>query len=377
MRIAIDARFAVRKPRRGIGTYSLHLLMSMVTLASHIDFVLYIDCDDVDGVLPKMPNVRIRRLWPSIYPLWEQFVLPWAAQRDEIDLLHTLGNTAPLWLPSRTKLVLSLMDVMFLQSGEFIPKPTTLYQRAGRLYRAWVSPVNARRSQAVITISDFSRRDILELISDLSPQKVVPIHLACDPIFSIANQSESNIADRPFLLCLGANDPRKNTLRIVQAYLRALNNHGLVHNLVISGYTNWDGSPAHRLVQEARAESRVKFLSFVSVEDLASLYQHATALLYISLYEGFGIPILEAFVSGCPVIASNITSIPEVGGDAAIYVDPTNASEIEDAVVRLCNDPLLQSQLKIRGLMRAKQFSWEKAAGETLAVYGRVLDLSD
>jgi glycosyltransferase involved in cell wall biosynthesis len=377
MRIAIDARFVVRKPRRGIGTYSLHLLRSLVALDSHINFVLYVDCDDEDGVLPKTPNVRIRQLWPSTYPLWEQFVLPWAVQRDEIDLLHTLGNTAPLWLPSRTKLVLSLMDVMFLQSGEFIPKPTTLYQRAGRLYRAWVSPVNARRSQAVITISDFSRKDILELISGVSPQKVVPIHLACDPLFSIANKSESKIADRPFLLCLGAKDPRKNTLRIVQAYLHALNNHGLEHNLVISGYANWEGSPAHRLVQEARAESRVKFLSFVSVEDLASLYQHATALLYISLYEGFGIPILEAFVSECPVIASNTTSIPEVGGDAAIYVDPSNVSEIEEAVVRLCNDPLLQSQLRIRGRMRAKQFSWEKAASETLEVYRRVFALND
>ena len=377
MKIGIDARFALRKPRRGIGTYSLHLLNQLVLLAKDIDFVIYTDRDDVEGVLPSLPNSTIKYLRPSSYPLWEQVVLPLAVWRDQIDLLHTLGNTAPLWLPSRTKLVLSLMDVMFLQSGEFIPKPTTLYQRAGRLYRAWVSPVNARRSQAVITISDFSRRDILELISGLSPRKVLPIHLACDPLFSIANQAESKIADRPFLLCLGAKDPRKNTLRIVQAYLHALNNHGLEHNLVISGYANWEGSPAHRLVQEARAESRVKFLSFVSVEDLASLYQHATALLYVSLYEGFGIPILEAFESGCPVIASNTTSIPEVGGDAAIYVDPSNVSEIEEAFVRLCNDPLLQSQLIIRGRLRAKQFNWEKAASETLEVYRQVFALND
>jgi glycosyltransferase involved in cell wall biosynthesis len=125
-------------------------------------------------------------------------------------------------------------------------------------------------------------------------------------------------------------------------------------------------------VQKAQAETRVKFLSFVSVEDLTTLYKQATALLYISLYEGFGIPILEAFVSGCPVIASSTTSIPEVGGDAAIYVNPANPYEIEEAVVRLCNNQLLQSQLKIKGQMRAKQFNWAKTASETLTVYRRV-----
>ena len=376
MKIGIDARFAVRKPRRGIGTYSLHLLRSLVALDNQIDFVLYVDSEDVDGVLPSMPNVQISRLRPSSYPLWEQFALPLAAKRDELNLLHTLGNTAPLWLPSKTQLVLSLMDVMFLQSGEYIPKPTTLYQRAGRLYRAFVAPVNAHRSQAVITISEFSRRDIINLISDIQPNKITTIHLACDPLFSKENPTNTKIADRPFLLCLGANDPRKNTFRIVQAYLNALTNHGLEHDLIISGYANWEGSPSHRLVQKAHAETRVKFISFVSVGDLATLYQQATALLYISLYEGFGIPILEAFESGCPVIASSTTSIPEVGGDAAIYVDPVNVSKIEEAIIRLCNNTTLQSQLKVSGEMRAKQFSWRKVASETLEVYKKVLCLN-
>jgi glycosyltransferase involved in cell wall biosynthesis len=374
MKIGIDARFALRKPRRGIGTYSLHLLRSLVELDSQIDFVLYVDCEDVDGVLPLRPNVHVRLLWPSYYPFWEQFVLPFALLRDNINLLHSLGNTAPLWLPSKTKLVLTLHDVMFLQSGEFIPKPTTLYQRAGRLYRGWVAPVNAIRSEAIITVSDFSRNDIIHLIPDLSPKKVFTIHNACDPKFSIENASNLEIIDRPFLLCLGAKDPRKNTLLIVKAYLNALNNQGVEHNLIISGYVNWEGSPAHCLVKEACAETRVKFLSFVSVEDLASLYHHATALLYISLYEGFGIPILEAFVSECPVIASKTTSIPEVGGDAVIYVDPTNIFEIEEAIVRICSNPSMQSELKLKGRLRANQFSWAKVASETHSVYRRVFN---
>jgi glycosyltransferase involved in cell wall biosynthesis len=373
MKIGIDARFAVRQPRRGIGTYSLHLLKELVRQGSQIDFVLYIDRDDADRVLPSAPNVRVHRLWPSAYPLWEQIALPWAAKRDDLNLLHTLGNTAPLWLPPRTKLVLSLMDVMFLQSGEFIPTPTTFYQRAGRAYRACVAPANARRSKAVITISEFSRQDILQLISGLHSNKVIPIHLACDPRFLVENKLTTNFSNRPFLLCLGAEDPRKNTLRIVEAYLAALQNQRINNDLVITGYANWQDSPAYRLVNAVGLNERVKFLPFISIDQLVALYQQATAFLYLSLYEGFGIPILEAFASGCPVIASNTTSIPEVGGDAAIYVDPTNISAIEEILTVICNDTLLQSDLMSKGLERARHFSWAKVANETLNVYQRAL----
>ena len=373
MRIGIDARFAVRQPRRGIGTYSINLLNSMVALNKQIDFILYTDRDDVEGVLPPGANVTVRKLWPSSYPLWEQLALPLAAKYDRLDILHSLGNTAPLWLSVKTHLVLSLMDVMFLQSGDFIPAPTTFYQKLGRFYRSWVAPSNARRSSAVITISDFSRRDILQLIHGLDARKVASVHLACDPRYALRNQPTPTFIDRPFLLCLGAEDPRKNTLRIVQGYLNAVEKYRIEHNLVISGYANWVGSPAHQLVQTSNAESRVRFLTFISVEDLAALYQRATAFLYISLYEGFGIPILEAFTSGCPVIASNSTSIPEVGGDAAIYVDPTNALAIEEAIARLCNDSRLQSDLRLKGYERAKHFSWEKVSRETLEIYRKVL----
>lgn len=374
MKIGIDARFAVRQPRRGIGTYSLHLIKELVSLDPKSSFILYTDRDDIEGVLPSLPNVLVRRLRPSIYPLWEQFALPLAVWRDRIDLLHSLGNTAPICLPARTQLVLSLMDVMFLQSGEFIPVPTSTYQRVGKAYRAWVAPINARQAKAVVTISEFSRQDILKMIPSLSPEKVHPIHLACDPRFAFTTQSLSKITSRPFLICLGAVDPRKNTLMIVQAYLMALQNNSIDHDLVISGYSNWKESTAYRLVKAAGAESRVKFLSFISVEQLACYYQQASALLYLSLYEGFGIPILEAYASGCPVIASNATSIPEVGGEAAFYVDPTNVIAIQEAITLLCNDTQLQSDLKDRGLKRSKQFSWGITAHQTLTVYKNCLE---
>lgn len=377
MKIGIDARFAVRTPRRGIGTYSVNLLRKLILMDPSSEFVLYVDRVDIDGVLPSAPNVKIKCLWPSIYPLWEQFALPIAVYNDSIELLHTLGNTSPLFLPSRTRLVISLMDVMFLQSGEFIPRSTTLYQAAGRFYRASVAPRNANRSSAIITISDFSRNDILKLIPKVSRQKIVSIPLACDPCFTLMKQDTSNMSSRAFLLCLGANDARKNTFRIVKAYLNALKSCGLEHDLIICGYKNWEGSPSHRLVKKMRAETRVKCLPFVNIEDLRALYQQASGFLYVSLYEGFGIPLLEAFSMGCPVIASDTTSIPEVAGDAVLYVDPLNYFDIEKAIIQLCSSTLLQDDLKVRGRLRAKQFSWERTASETLTLYQKVYRVSE
>lgn len=373
MKVGIDARFAVRKPRRGIGTYSVNLLNAIANLDEQIEFILYTDRDDVEGVLPVAANISVRRLWPSSYPLWEQLALPVAARLDRLDLLHTLGNTAPLLLPKRTMLVLSLMDVMFLQSGEFVPKPRTLYQKLGRIYRALVAPFNARRASSIITISDFSKQDILKLINGLSPKSVVTMHLACDHRFAVAELSSYMGSKRPFFLCLGAEDPRKNTLRIVQGYLNALKNFEIEHDLVVGGYENWEGSPSHLLVKAASAESRVKFLSFISIEELIELYCNATCFLYISLYEGFGIPILEAFSCGCPVVASNVTSMPEVGGDAAVYVDPRSVAEIEHAIVSLSGNCTLRSDLTLRGFKQVERFNWEKVARETLSVYHRVL----
>jgi glycosyltransferase involved in cell wall biosynthesis len=374
MRVGIDARFVTRYPRRGIGTYSLNLISELVKVDKTIDYVLYIDRPDVEGILPEADNVRVRRLRMPLYPLWEQVALPLAASRDRLDVLHCLGNTAPLVLPTHVRRVLSLMDVMFLQSGEFIPKPTTAYQRAGRLYRSLVSPRNARASDAVITISEFSRGDIIRLIPNLVADRVAVTHLDCDSIFS--NQPGALLpateTHSPFILCLGAEDPRKNTQRAVRAYLSAVKQYGIRENLIVSGYANWERSAAFREVQLAGASERVKFLGFVSIDALAQLYREATLFLYPSLYEGFGIPMLEAFASGCPVVASKVTSMPEVGGEAALYVNPTDESDIEQAIVRLVTDASLRRGLVDRGHVRRKEFGWSLTARRTLDIYRQV-----
>ena len=376
MKIGIDARFITRRPRRGIGNYSLNLVSEIVKINSSDEYVLYIAEPDIEGILPDLPNVKIRQLWPSIYPIWENIALPFAAIKDSLNVLHCLGNTAPFFLPQSVHLVLSIMDVMFLQTGEFVPKPTTRYQKWGRLYRAFSVPFVARLAKRIITISEFSRQDILHLVSGVDANKVSVTHLSCDSIFINASGSTENstnsigdVISEPFVFCLGAEDPRKNTLRLVRAYLNLLKQNAISENLVISGYANWEKSASYRAVKEAGIEDKVRFLNFVTMDELALLYRKAILFAYPSLYEGFGIPMLEAFSSGCPVIASNVTSIPEVGGDAALYFDPLNEDEIAQAILQVLSNPRLRNKLKIKGFERAKQFSWVDTAQKTLTVY--------
>lgn len=376
MRVGIDARFVTRQPRRGIGNYSLNLINELVKLDNAIDFVIYIAQKDREDILPQLSNVKIRQLWPSNYPLWENFALPIAVKQDNLDILHCLGNTAPFLLPSSVKLVLSIMDVMFLQKGDFVPKPTNRYQKLGRLYRKITVPFSARYAKKIITISDFSRNDITQLIPKVSEKKICVTHLSCDSIF-INNRTNfkdqiiplHNPVIKPYIFCLGAEDPRKNTFRFVQAYLKLLKDGLITENLVVSGYANWEISASFEAVKAAGAEQKVIFLEFVAIEYLSILYSNATVFVYPSLYEGFGIPILEAFSSGCPVMASNLTSIPEVGGDAALYFDPLNVSEMEAKLLRLINNPELRQELVIRGYKRSKQFAWSETAIKTMAVY--------
>lgn len=380
-KVGIDAHFVTRLPRRGIGTYSLNLIRGLVVLHPDIEFYLYIRHPDLEGVLPMAPNVCIRQLAAPLDPLWEQVALPWAACRDRVDILHSLGNTGPLFLPSNILQVLSLMDVMFLQSGEFVPKPVTVYQRIGRWYRMIVSPRCSRNAVAVITISEFSKRDINQFIPGLDPSRLTVTHLACDPSFTdlglaatMDSQSPQDFgAEAPFILCLGADDPRKNTPRMILAYLNLIRDNCVAENLVVAGYKNWEGSLAYKEVLKAGAADRVKFLPFVPIPELVSLYRRATLFAYPSLYEGFGIPILEAFNTGCPVVASGVTSIPEVGGDAVLYVNPENVDELAAAMLRLINDPPLRKSMSIQGRSRARQFSWNRVANQTIDVYQRCL----
>jgi glycosyltransferase involved in cell wall biosynthesis len=234
----------------------------------------------------------------------------------------------------------------------------------------------ARRADRVIAVSEFSKREITEHLR-IMPNRIRAIHEGVDEGFgrlaaaitTPPKEIGGERLDGPFILALGAGDPRKNTLAVIRAYVSRWRELPNQEKLVIVGLRNWRSSAASDLVRQLGLSERVLFAGYVSEELLGWLYASARCFLYPTLYEGFGFPPLEAMTCGTPVITSNCTSVPEIAGDAAILVDPRSEKSIGDALVRLLGDEPLRRQLIERGREQARKFAWQNTVQKTLGVY--------
>jgi len=378
VKIGIDTRFAVSM-RRGIGNYVLNLIKKLSELDSVNEYILYTDKYDSEGVLPKQSNFRVKTICPSNYLVWEQLLLPLHAKRDAVDILHCTGNTAPILLDRRIKLISSIMDVMYLKQYSELPKSTSGYQRMGRLYRKMIVPKTSGHLSMALTISEFSKSDILECLPKLKRDKVKVVYLAANEGYRRIDRAsvsrkimEKYRIDGDYILALGALDPRKNTELIIHEFMELKRERKIREKLLIVGIPNWKQTQFYRIVQESNFKEDIAFSDYVSEDDLVSLYNCATLFLYPSLYEGFGIPLLEAMACGVPVITSATTSIPEVASDAAFLINPKSGEELKRAMLTLLDDEHLRDTLITRGLEQAKKFSWMIMAKDTLAVYQQV-----
>ncbi len=374
MHLAIDARLLAY--RRGMGHFVHSLVHQWAHIAPDHRFTLYTDSPQTRDSAPRAPNITVRELSPRLYPLWEQIALPRAAKRDHADVLYCPANTAPLQLDSHIKLVVTIHDVMYLLPRDQLPTSPSPYQQLGRLYRQWNVPRAAQRANAIITDSRYSADDIRRHVRP-TPQNIHVIYGA--PASGYEVQSITDVARviahhqlaPKFIIALGAIDPRKNTDRVIAAFAQFVNRApaNTEHQLVMVG-TN--ATVRERVTQLAAqfnlSECQLKLLDFVSEPDLAALYTATAMLVYPSLYEGFGLPPLEAMACGAPVITSNVTSLPEVVGDAALLVDPRDTDAIADAIHTLANDSALQDTLRARGKQRAAQFNWRTSAQQMLTL---------
>jgi glycosyltransferase involved in cell wall biosynthesis len=245
------------------------------------------------------------------------------------------------------------------------------------IYRYWL-PHILPKVEAVITISEQSRRDITKYLP-VEPEKVTVTKLAASRNFLVMPDDEvipvlkRHQISYPYILYVGSIEPRKNLLRLLEAY-RQLRLWSTKWRLVIIGARNyWKSSPVMDHVAEFGLEQCVRFTGYVPDEDLPALYNGADLFVFPSLYEGFGLPVLEAMACGTPVVTSNSSSLPEVAGDAALLVDPYDVEAIAAAMVRVLADPDLAEALRQKGLRRAGEFTWERTARETIAVYEQVL----
>jgi len=376
MRIGIDARLIAY--RRGMGNFVYNLLTELAKLPGDEQYVLYVDKKQTEEFAPHYPRFTVRKLAPEAYPLWEQISLPLAVARDNLDILHCPVNTAPLWIPRNCKLVLTIHDVMYLLPAEQLPPSPSFYQRLGRIYRLFLVPRIAQRAEVVVTVSYCSRQDIIKYIT-LPENRIYVVQGASGRVYrpvenTVALESvrKKYTLDHPFILALAGVDPRKNTSRLIEAFAKILIETNRPYQLAMIGLPS---SARHRFFQEARnlgIDNQIVFSGFVPEDDLVALYNLAEVFVYPSLYEGFGLPILEAMACGTPVVTSPRGSIPEVAGDAVIFVDPLSAKAISHGIKKVLTDHELARRLREKGFERVKSFSWRNAAIKMLQIYRKV-----
>lgn len=365
-KIGIDLSIA-NINQAGTGIYASSLLNALRQIDKEHDYCVFRVRQQRDMSSHKTLHSRLKTIFRDI--VWMHGILPWQVSRSKVDLLHMPANVMPLFSSCPT--VVTILDTTVLQSSQNFP----FWQRNySRVFIPWT----ARHASMILTISEHSKQDIVRHLGVVS-DKVAVTYLAAVPAFQVISSTVvSEVKLRynlklPFALAVGTLEPRKNLVRLLQAFSLLRQNVSSLQ-LVHAGPRGWLFDDVMQEVERLGLQDSVHFLGRVPLDDLVGLYNAASVFVYPSLYEGFGLPVLEAMSCGCPVITSDISSLPEVTGDAAVLIDPYNVQQLAEAIQRVVEDKNLFVTMRQRGLDRAKLFSWERCAQETLAVYHRLLE---
>ena len=367
MKIAIEAQRIFRPNKHGMDFVALETIRCLQRLDTKNEYFILVG-DGPDRCLEETPNVHILTLRCPSYPLWEQWALPRAVARIQPDLLHCTSNTAPVW--GQTPLVLTLHDIIFLEKQA--ARNRSLYQSLGRQYRRLVVPRILPKCRKVITVSQFEC-DRIRTALNFDPERITAIHNGYNPRFqpmeNVTAVTQKYLPDAEYLFFLGNTDPKKNTPGTLRAYADYVKRSSHPLPLLIADLTQQATESILQQIGEPDLMKMLRLPGYIPNSDLPSIYNGASAFLYTSLRESFGIPQLEAMACGTPVITSNTSAIPEIAGEGAILVDPTDATAIADALLRLETDSAYRMEKIAYGLDRVKLFSWEHTAQQLLTLY--------
>jgi glycosyltransferase involved in cell wall biosynthesis len=367
VRIGIDAR---KLHDFGIGTYIRNLLQELARMDHETEFVILSHPEDREVVTTLGANFRAVKETAGNYSFAEQMKIPLDLHRERVDLFHAPHYVLPPLV--RCPSVVTIHDCIHLMFPQYLPNRRSL------AYARTSITLAARRSTRVLTVSESSKRDILRYV-DIPPGKIDVIYNAYDERFrdepneeAVARVRERFQLQDQFVLYAGNVKPHKNLERLIEAF-HLVRSRGLDNlKLVLIGDDISKYTALRRAVHRHQLHKYVRFLGFLPLDTLAVMYRLAGVFVFPSLYEGFGLPPLEAMASGTPVVTSNVSSLPEVAGDAAILVDPYDATAIADGIYRVLTDDSLRQDLKRRGLDRATQFSWESSVRRVREIYGQV-----
>ncbi len=365
MIIGLDASRANKDKKTGVEWYSNHLIEEFKKLSPQgVEFVLYTN-DKLKGDLAALPTGWRERVlaWPPKY-LWTQLCLWWELWQNPPDVLFVSAHTIPfLPIKKKVKVVVTVHDVGFKRFPE-------LYKKIQYWYHQLTMLKIKKRADVILTISEFSKSEIIELYH-VDPKKIAVIMLGYDEkkYFPISSEEVINKdgLTKPYLFYIGRLEKKKNILNMIKAFAMAKKDYPDLH-LALAGAHGYGFEEMQELIKELKVEDSVKILGYLQEQEAAAILGGAELMLFTTLYEGFGLPILEGMASGAPVLASDLPPHHEVGGEAAIYSDPYDPEDMAEKIKMVLGNSELRQKLSVAGLEQVKQFSWHKCARETLEI---------
>ena len=367
MRIGIEAQRIFRKNKHGMDYVVLEEIKELQKSDNRNEYFVFVAPGE-DHCLHDSKNVHIIEIGSNFYPLWEQFSLPRAVNQLNLDMLHCTSNTAPI--RCKIPLILTLHDIIFLEPRDKSNK--SLYQNMGWRYRRFVVPRILKKCKRIITVSEFEFNNIISKLH-IPEEKMVMIYNGYNEWFKPVEDTEliyqQYIEEPGYFFFLGNTDPKKNTERTLIAYSHYLEKSDVKRKLLMA---DLDHSFMNDIIERNHIENIKDYMvipGYIKNADLPFIYNNAFAFLYTSLRESFGIPLLEAMACGTPVITSNTSSMPEIGGPEVLMVNPQHAEEITEKMLLLEKDETIYQKQKEIGIRRAQQFSWKYTAEQLLMVY--------
>lgn len=372
MKIGIEGQRLFRRKKHGMDMVALELIRNLQKLDHANEYFIFVKQDE-DRCIASNGNFQVVELPSAPYPVWEQVTLPNAAKKAGCSLLHCTSNTAPV--QTAIPLVVTLHDIIYMESLSLLKKGFTPYQKFGNMYRRLVVPQVVRKASRIITVSEYEKKRIASFFK-IDDDKLCAIYNGVSehfkPVTDLQEQDrvkkKYNLPDR-FFFFFGNTDPKKNTAGVLKALSLFLQSSDEKIPLVM---LDFDRAVLDKLIGDIgdpNLKDYIKLTGYVPNTELPAIYGLCTIFLYPSLRESFGIPMLEAMACGVPVITSNTSSMPEVGGNAALLIDPFKPEEITTAIKRLLSDQDLRDRLIKAGFDNAARFSWKAMAENVLKLY--------
>ena len=367
MRIGIEAQRVFRKNKHGMDYVVLEEIKELQKIDTKNDYFVFVAPGE-DRCLTDTRNVHIMEIGNGFYPMWEQIALPRAIKELKLDILHCTSNTAPL--RCKVPLILTLHDIIFLEARD--KTNHSFYQNLGWFYRRLVVPRILKKCKRIITVSEFELNNIVSKLS-IPHERMAMIYNGFNEWFKPTAEEDFTyqkyINQSGYFFFLGNTDPKKNTERTLIAYSKYLEKSDVKRQLLMADLDKFFLNDILSRNGIEHIRKMIVMPGYIVNSDLPNIYNNAFAFLYTSLRESFGIPLLEAMACGTPVITSNTSSMPEIGGPHAILVNPEDPDEIAEMMLKLEKDDDFYRQQEKIGNERAKLFSWRQTAEKLLELY--------